>query len=119
VSQFCIAHDDGAVPRSPIPPVVKGLSSGKTALPSRALATGAPSRSASCVISSRADSAPCPASTATRDPALRIAAAARNWSGAGADSGGLQDADERAPGLRMERLSADSFIICTSLPMAR
>ena len=33
----------------PIPPVVNGESSGSTALPSSALATGAPSMSASCV----------------------------------------------------------------------
>src|ERR1700735_4173105 len=110
VSQDCMVHDDGAVPRSPMPPVVNGLSSGNTALPSSALATGAPSVSASWVSSSRAHSAPCPAKTATRDPALRTAAAACSWSVGGADSGGLHDDEERAPGLRIDRLSADSFI---------
>src|ERR1700691_6208520 len=119
VSQLCIAQDDGAVPKSPIPPVVKGLSSGKPALPNSALATGAPRRSASWATSSRADSAPCPASTATREPALRMAAGVRSLSGGGADNGGLQDEDDRAPGLRMERLSADSFIDCTSFPIAK
>src|ERR1700735_974593 len=91
VSQFCITHDDGAVPRSPIPPVVNGLSSGSTALPSSALATGAPRKSASWVTSLRAERAPCPARIATRDPALRTAAAAFTWSDGGADNGGLQD----------------------------
>ena len=32
----------------------------------------------------------------------------------GADKGGLQDVDDRAPGFRIDRLSADSFIHCTS-----
>jgi hypothetical protein len=70
VSQLCIAQDDGAVPRSPMPPVVKGLSSGNTALPSNALATGAPRTSASWVTSTRAESAPCPVRTATREPSV-------------------------------------------------
>ena len=60
MSQFFMVQDDGAVPRSPMPPVVKGLSSGNTALPESALATGAAMRSASVVTSSRADNAPCP-----------------------------------------------------------
>ena len=47
VAQFFIAQDDGAVPRLPMRPAVNGGSSGRTALPSSALVTGAPSRSGS------------------------------------------------------------------------
>ena len=70
-SQFFIAHDDGAVPRWPMPPVVKGESSASTALPSSALATGAPSRSATSVTSARAFRAPCPTRMATLSPAVQ------------------------------------------------
>ena len=48
VSHSCIASCDGAVPSRPMPPVVYGLSSGTTALPSSGLTIGAPTISASC-----------------------------------------------------------------------
>ena len=44
VSQPFIKSELGRVPRSPIEPVTKGKSSGRTVLPSKALATPAPSR---------------------------------------------------------------------------
>ena len=71
VSQFFIAHDEGAVPRWPMPPVVKGETSASTALPSKALATGAPRRSATSVTSARAFRAPCPTRIATLCPLFR------------------------------------------------
>ena len=40
-AHVCMIHDDGKVPRFPMPPVVNGLSSASTALPSKAFATGA------------------------------------------------------------------------------
>ena len=42
VSHSCIASCDGAVPSRPMPPVVYGLSSGTTALPSSGLMIGPP-----------------------------------------------------------------------------
>ncbi len=75
VSQSFMASCDGAVPSSPMPPVAYGLSSGNTALPSRALATGAASFSAACVTASRACKAPRPVRMATFLPALRMSAA--------------------------------------------
>ena len=65
------------MPSSPIPPVVKGLSSGTAAFPSNAFTIGASSFSAVCSNSSVALSAPLPAKIATRFPAFRISAARR------------------------------------------
>lgn len=78
MSHAFIVQEDGAVPKSPMPPVVNGESSGNTALPKRDLATGAPNRSATCVTSARAVNAPCPAKIATRAPEFSTSAAARN-----------------------------------------
>ncbi len=66
-----------------MPPVVYGLSSGRTALPRSALATGAPNASAMAVTSARAPRQPRPTSMATLDPAFRTSAARRSSSGAG------------------------------------
>ncbi len=54
VSQSCMASCDGAVPSRPMPPVVYGLSSGTTALPSSGLTIGPPTFSASSSTSLRA-----------------------------------------------------------------
>ena len=118
-SQFFIAQEDGAVPRWPMPPVVKGESSAITALPSKALATGAPSRSATSVTSSRAFRAPCPTRIATFRPLFRTSAAARSWSLGGWLTTGIHEDDVRAPGLPIERLSAASRIICVSFDTVR
>jgi hypothetical protein len=64
-------------------PVQNGTSSGTTALPSRALAMPAPSRSAVAITSSVAPSAPAPTSIATRSPALSTVAARRSAASSG------------------------------------
>ena len=65
------------VPSSPIEPVTQGSSSDSTSLPSSAFAAPAPSRSAIWVSSSTQPRAPCPTSSATFSPALRMSAACR------------------------------------------
>ena len=56
---------------------------------------------------------------ATRLPEFKISAAVRNCSTGGVGNGGLQEDDVRTLGLRIERLSAASFIICTSFETVR
>ena len=70
VSHSSMASTEGAVPSRPMPPVVYGLRSGSTPLPSSALTTGPPTVSASCATSSRAFSAPRPTRMATREPSI-------------------------------------------------
>src|SRR2546423_626042 len=65
VSQFIIMFQLGVVPNRPSPPVTKGRSSGSAALPSKALATPAPSSSATSVTSSPASIAPAPINMVT------------------------------------------------------
>ena len=54
VSQPSMASMAGAVPKSPMPPMQSGWSSGITAFPGSVLTTGLPRRSAVCNTSSRA-----------------------------------------------------------------
>src|SRR5690348_10361594 len=81
VSHSAIKSQLGLVPSKPIEPVTKGNSSGSAALPSSALATPAPSSSATSITSSRAPSAPAPTRIATLLPAFsRSAACCRSCS---------------------------------------
>ena len=75
VSHSIMRSQLGLVPRRPIDPVTHGSASGSTALPSSALATPAPRRSAISATSFDARSAPAPTSMATRLPALSTSAA--------------------------------------------
>ena len=113
MSQFFMIQVDGAVPRSPMPPVRIGAVIGQYRLAQERR------RSASVVTSSRADKAPWPTRMATRLPEFKISAAVRNCSTGGVGNGGLQEDDVRTLGLRIERLSAASFIICTSFETVR
>ena len=98
------------------PPVVKGESSANTALPSSALA---PARRA--VGELRLPRAPQRAlPDQDRDLAAEFKTSA---AGASRDAGcavtGVHEDEVRAPGFPIDRLSAASFIICTSLAIVR
>ena len=77
MSQSVISSQLGLVPSRPIEPVTHGRSSGNAALPSSALATPAPSLSATAMTSSVARSAPAPTRIATFLPAFSTSAARR------------------------------------------
>ena len=94
VSQPCIRSQLGRVPSSPIDPVTKGRSSGTAALPRSALATPAPSISATSMTSCAAFRAPAPTSIATRSPALSTSAARCSSCSPGTTRGGLYPAAE-------------------------
>ena len=75
VSQPMSMSSLGIVPSRPTAPVTNGRSSASTSLPRSALATPAPSRSATSSTSSAAPRAPCPMRIATFSPSFRISAA--------------------------------------------
>ena len=89
VSHSRMRCHDAVVPSRPIAPVFQGERSSITPLPSRAVATPAPSRLAISVSSVEAPSAPAPARIATFSPAFSTSAAASR-----AASGGAAIAEE-------------------------
>ena len=102
-----------------MPPVVSGCVSGTTALPSNALTIGAPSRSALRSSSSRAPSAPAPASIAGRRAALSSSAAWATVSGGGTRTLGVAASDTWWAMLRVEGAARSTDSSCTSVGIAR
>ena len=87
VSQPVIRSELGLVPSRPMQPVTNGRSSGSTDLPSKALATPAPSISAISTTSSAAPNAPAPIRIATFLPAFSTSAALRKSASDGTSAG--------------------------------
>ncbi len=101
VSQPCIIASLGFVPSRPIEPVTKDRSSGSTSRPLSALATPAPSRTASSSTSAAASRAPCPIRIATRSPLLSTSAARTRSACCGITRGlGIGPPEKTAPWAR-------------------
>ena len=103
-----MACSEGRVPKRPIPPVVKGESSGTVAFPSSGLMIGAARTSASLSSSSVAPSAPIPARMTNFFEELRSSAADLSVSRCGTTIGARQAEDVWPRTICIDEISSEA-----------